>query len=271
VYTVLPPGDFTFEVRCENEDGLSSPSTSYSFHINPPFWQTWWFVMLVAAAIAAILYLFHRSRMNRLVALAELRNRVARDLHDDVGSTLSTISILSTIAKSKLTDNPSQAEQYITKITDNSQQMMDAMDDIVWSIKPMNDSMQKIVARMREFASGVLEPKNIDVEFIVDERVLNIRLNMESRRDLFLVFKEAINNIAKYSGAQRVVVHVSYIRNRLMLKIKDDGTGFEVDIADSGNGLNNMKKRAAMMQGRIKIASQKNKGTLVLLNIPVNA
>lgn len=270
IYTLLPSGNFTFEVRCENEDGISSPTTAFDFRIKPPFWKTWWFVMIVLSILAAVLYFLHRVRVNKILALSDLRNRVARDLHDDVGSTLSTISILSTMAKGKLIDNPVQAEQYIAKITDNSQQMMDAMDDIVWSIKPMNDSMQKIVARMREFASGALEPKDIDIDFFVDERVLNLKLNMEYRRDLFLIFKEAVNNIAKYSGASRVTIHFSYIRNRLMLKIKDNGIGFDVVSADSGNGLNNMKKRAAMLNGRIKLISEKDRGTLVLLNIPVN-
>lgn len=270
IYTLLPSGSYIFEVRCENQDGLSSPITSLSFSIDPPFWKTWWFILLVISAIGLLLYFLHRVRVNRIVALAELRNRVARDLHDDVGSTLSTISILSTMAKTTLSQDTAQAEKYIAKIADNSQQMMDAMDDIVWSIKPMNDSMQKIVARMREFASGALEPKNIDVEFHVDEEVLHLKLNMESRRDLFLIFKEAVNNIAKYSNSNHVTIYIKYVQKRLMLKIKDNGIGFDINAADNGNGISNMKKRAAMMNGRIKWYSDKDRGTYVLLNIPVN-
>ena len=271
VYTLLPSGEYTFEVRCENQDGVSSPVTSFSFEINPPFWKTWWFIILVITSVALLLYFLHRLRIKRIVALAELRNRVARDLHDDVGSTLSTISILSTMAKGMLAQDPAQAGKYIAKIADNSQHMMDAMDDIVWSIKPMNDSMQKIVARMREFASGALEPKNIDVEFYVDEEVLDLKLNMESRRDLFLIFKEAVNNIAKYSDSDHVTIHIKYVQKRLMLKIKDNGIGFDINAADSGNGISNMKKRAAMLNGRIKWYSDKDRGTYVLLNVPVNA
>ncbi len=270
-YTLLPSGNYVFETMCENEDGIRSPVTSLAFSINPPFWKTWWFILLICLIVAAVLFTLHRMKVKRILALSDLRNRVARDLHDDVGSTLSTISILSTIAKGKLEDNPVQAEQYISKITDNSQQMMDAMDDIVWSIKPMNDSMQKIVARMREFASGALEPKNIDIDFYVDDRVPDLKLDMEARRDLFLIFKEAINNTAKYSHATNVTIHISYIKQRLLLRIKDNGEGFDINQADSGNGLSNMKKRAAMLKGRIRWYSEPGRGTNVLLNIPVNS
>jgi two-component sensor histidine kinase len=269
-YTLLPPGKYVFEVKCENEEGLSSPVTSFHFSIRPPFWQTWWFVITVALIVAAFLFYLHRLRVNKILALSELRSRVARDLHDDVGSTLSTISILSTMAKTRLNEDSAVAGEYIGKISDNSQQMMEAMDDIVWSIKPMNDSMQKIIARMREVASGSLEPKNIDIDFYVDEKVFDLKLNMEARRDLFLIFKEAINNIAKYSGSSHVLIHISYLRKRLMLKIRDNGIGFDINKADNGNGLSNMKKRAAMLNARIKMYSDKQQGTQILLNIPIN-
>ena len=105
------------------------------------------------------------------MAVERIRNKVARDLHDDVGSTLSTINILSSMAKSKLLTDPVKTSEYISKITNNSQHMMEAMDDIVWSIKPDNDNMQKIVARMREYASSILEPKDIGIEFQVQAKV----------------------------------------------------------------------------------------------------
>lgn len=270
VYTLLPPGKYVFEVKCENEEGLSSPVTKFSFKIRPPFWQTWWFILLVIAAVACLLFYLHRMRINKILALSELRSRVARDLHDDVGSTLSTISILSTMARTRLNENTVMAEEYIDKISDNSQQMMEAMDDIVWSIKPMNDSMQKIIARMREVASGTLEPRNIDIDFYVDEKVFDLKLNMEARRDFFLIFKEAVNNTAKYSKCSHVLIHISYLRKRLMLKVKDNGIGFDMDKADSGNGLSNMRKRAAMLNARIKMYSDKEQGTQILLNIPIN-
>src|SRR5690606_34142948 len=162
VYSLLPPGDYTFEFRSENEEGISSPISSFVFTIKPPFHEGWWFRILIGSLILATLILMYRLHINRILAVVNLRNRVARDLHDDMGSTLSTINILSSMAKTKLVTDPVKSSEYISKISDNSHRMMEAMDDIVWSIKPQNDSMEKVIARMREFSNNVLEAKNID-------------------------------------------------------------------------------------------------------------
>ncbi|MEP7142804.1 MAG: ATP-binding protein, partial [Ferruginibacter sp.] len=194
-----------------------------------------------------------------------------RDLHDDMGSTLSTINILSAMAKSKMTSDAVKTTEYLARITDNSQRMMDAMDDIVWSIKPSNDSMQKIIARMREFATNVLEPKEIELEFIAEDLVYDVKLNMEARRDFFLVFKEAVNNAAKYSKASTVVMKITVHNKILTLVVKDDGVGFDVAVADDGNGLGNMQKRADAMNGKVVIHSKPREGTAVVVSIPLNA
>ncbi|SJZ66709.1 ligand-binding sensor domain-containing protein [Sediminibacterium ginsengisoli] len=269
-YTLLPPGHYTFKVRCETNEGLGSKHiTSMRLYIEPPFWKKWWFLALVLMALGALTYFIHRLRVNKLLAVEKLRLRVARDLHDDMGSTLSTINILSTMAKAKIATDPVRTTEYISKITDNSSRMMESMDDIVWSIKPSNDSMQKITARMREFATNVLEAKDIDISFRVDEGVNDVKLDMEARRDLFLLFKEAVNNIAKYSACKNAVIHVSCRQKRLILIIEDDGIGFFAEDADSGNGLGNMQKRADALKGRMQINSEPGKGTQITVNIPV--
>ncbi|MBL0882203.1 MAG: hypothetical protein IBJ16_02435 [Chitinophagaceae bacterium] len=268
-YSLLPPGKYVFNVYCENIDGIRSKDiTTLIIHIKPPFWKTWWFLSLLSLAFFGLLYFIHRLRINKILAVENLRNRVARDLHDDMGSTLSTINILSTMAKSKLNTDNVRASEYLGKISDNSQRMMEAMDDIVWSIKPMNDSMQKITARMREIATSVLEAKNIDLDFRIDPSIEEVKLNMEARRDFFLIFKEAVNNIAKYSRATGAKVHLALHQNRLIMMVQDDGIGFDLDKAD-GNGLGNMYKRAAALKGRIHIQSKPGEGTQITLNIPV--
>lgn len=268
-FSLLPPGHYTFEVYCENIDGIRSKNiTHFSIHIRPPFWRRWWFLSLLVLALGGLLYFIHRLRINKILAVENLRNRVARDLHDDMGSTLSTINILSTMAKSKLNTDNVKASEYLGKISDNSQRMMEAMDDIVWSIKPMNDSMQKITARMREIATSVLEAKNIDLDFRTDASIEEVKLNMEARRDFFLVFKEAINNIAKYSRASQASVYLVLHHRRLIMRVKDNGIGFDIGKAD-GNGLGNMYKRAASLKGRIQIQSKPGAGTQITLNIPV--
>lgn len=269
-YTLLPPGDYTFKVRCENADGISSKNiTSLRIYVRPPFWQQEWFIMLGIFALAALIYLAHRVRVNQLMQMEKVRGRIARDLHDDMGSTLSTINILSEMAKMKVGKDTDKTSEYISKISDNSNRMMEAMDDIVWSINPMNDSMQRITARMREFATGVLEAKDIEVSFKVDDKVKDLRLDMESRRDFFLIFKEAVNNIAKYSQCRRTYIDITVHAHKLVMQIRDDGKGFDVQQADSGNGLSNMKKRAESIKGTLAIESIPGMGTKVRLEAPL--
>jgi signal transduction histidine kinase len=225
--------------------------------------------MFCIFAVAGLIYLAHRMRVRQLMEMEKVRGRIARDLHDDMGSTLSTINILSEMAKMKVSKDTEKTSEYISKISDNSNRMMEAMDDIVWSINPMNDSMQRISARMREFATSVLEAKDIEVIFRVDEKVKDLRLDMESRRDFFLIFKEAVNNIAKYSQARNAEIEITVHAHRLVMQIKDNGIGFDVQEADSGNGLTNMRKRAESLRGHLTIDSVPGIGTKVRLEAPL--
>lgn len=270
VYSLLPPGNYTLEFRSENEEGISSPIGSFGFRIKSPYYETRWFKLLLTLLILGTLILMYRLHINRILAMVKLRNRVARDLHDDMGSTLSTINILSSMAKTKLVTDPVKSSEYISKISDNSHRMMEAMDDIVWSIKPQNDSMEKVIARMREFANNVLETRDIDFSFEVENEVYMVKLPMDDRRDLFLIFKEAVNNLAKYSKCSSTSIHFSIHKNQLHMCVKDNGIGFDIEHADSGNGLSNMKKRAESMRGKLKITSDKGEGTEVVLDVDIN-
>jgi signal transduction histidine kinase len=269
-YSLLPPGEYTFKVYAENVEGIRSANTT-ELHIviKPPFFRTKWFITTLIFLIILFIYFLHRERVNRLLAVEKIRTRVARDLHDDMGSTLSTINILSAMAKSKMSSDPVKTASYISKISDNSQRMMEAMDDIVWSIKPSNDSMQRVTARMREFATSVLEAKDIALHFSVADEVLDVKLNMEARRDFFLIFKEALNNAAKYAKATEVWVNIAMQNKQLSFVIKDNGIGFEVAKADGGNGLGNMQKRADGVKGKLRIRSVEGEGTEVRLTVPV--
>jgi len=270
VYAYLPAGTYTFKVKAISADGVASANiTSFKIHIIPPFYQAWWFYTLIGIFIAAIIWFTYRQRINKLLAVEKLRTKVARDLHDDMGSTLSTINILSSMAKTKMTEDPMKTGEYINKISDNSQWMMEAMDDIVWAIRPDNDNMQKITARMREFATGILEAKDIELDFKVDEKASDIKLNMEARRDFFLIFKEAVNNVAKYSHCSKCSIHISMHQKRLLLTLTDNGVGFDITKADSGNGLSNMQKRAEALKGRTTVQSKPGEGTKVTVNVGV--
>ncbi|QEC42504.1 sensor histidine kinase [Pseudobacter ginsenosidimutans] len=273
-YTLLPPGNYVFKVRARNEVGIFSPHiTSLPIIIRPPFWRTFWFYGLVALTIAGALYYLYRLRIRRLMQVEKIRTRLARDLHDDMGSTLSTINILSNMAVKKIESDQKASQDYMGRISDSSSRIMEAMDDIVWSINPVNDSMRKILARMKEFAGNVLEASDIDYTFTVDETVKDMTFDMEWRREIFLVFKEAINNIVKYSKAAKVDITLRKQKNVLQMTINDDGVGFNTDNdhqgAMRGNGLRNMRKRAEAMNGSLKIISAPESGTSVELRIPL--
>lgn len=267
VYSLLPPGEYQFEVRSANESGLFSESAVFTFEIKPSLVQTWWFKALLGLIFIGIVYLIYRMNVNRILAVVNLRSRLARDLHDDMGSTLSTINILSSMAKTKIGTDPAKSSEYISKISENSQRMMEAMDDIVWSIKPQNDTMEKLISRMREFANEALESKDILFNMEIDEKVLGMKLSMDARRDLFLIFKEGINNAAKYSKATRLFIFFALDKGLFTLKIKDYGVGFNLNDLDDGNGLENMKKRASNLNGALTINSKPGEGTELILKI----
>jgi signal transduction histidine kinase len=177
------------------------------------------------------------------------------------------------MAVKKIESDQKASQDYMGRISDSSSRIMEAMDDIVWSINPVNDSMRKILARMKEFAGNVLEASDIDYTFTVDETVKDMTFDMEWRREIFLVFKEAINNIVKYSKAAKVDITVRKQKNVLQMTINDDGVGFNTDDdhqgAMRGNGLRNMRKRAEAMNGSLKIISAPESGTSVELRIPL--
>jgi two-component sensor histidine kinase len=270
-FASLAPGSYIFKVGSMNSSGLLSPhETILRIFIAKPFWQTAWFFMLVLAAFVVPLYFIYRLRIKRYEAIQKLREKVARDLHDDVGSTLTSINILSEMSIQKVNGNSHEISDYLHRISNNSSQMMDAMDDIVWNIKPANDTMVKIIARMREYAATIFEPKEILYRFANEELVKNISLNMDVRRSLLLIFKEALNNIVKYAGAKMVSIEFKLVKDNLCLTIRDDGKGFDINTVKYGNGIENMTKRASNFNGDLEIESKENVGTKVIITIPVS-
>jgi signal transduction histidine kinase len=198
-----------------------------------------------------------------------VRIRIAKDLHDDMGSTLSTINILSEMAKTKIDTDIPAAKKFIHQISDNSNRIMESMDDIVWNIDTANESIENTLSRMREFAGNLLEARGVSYIFKEDEQIKNINLELGRRHDFVMIFKEAINNLAKYSECRTASIEVLLTRNTLILLISDDGKGFDHNLMNDGNGLINMQKRAAALKGTLSIKSEINKGTTIGLRIPI--
>jgi two-component sensor histidine kinase len=268
-YTDVAGGNYLFKVKAVRDNGVATSGvTTLAIRVGQPFWKTGWFLGAVGLAVAGAGYGLYRGRINRLLALERVRTRIARDLHDDMGSTLSTINILSTIARQQATANPAKTEEYLEKISSYSQSMMETMDDIVWSVNPVNDTVQNLVARMREFGREILEPKDIAFSLHADGLLPSVHLPIEIRYDCFLIFKEALNNAAKYSGCQQVSVTLTNPGKQLRVEIHDDGMGFDRSRTPEGNGLANMQKRAAHLGGDWFIQSEPGKGTLVAFTVP---
>lgn len=270
-YTNLDGGTYTFHVKGSNSDGLwNEESTRVLLYVHPPFWSTIWFYLLCIAAIAGILYALYRVRINQLIRLQNIRTRIARDLHDDIGSTLSSINMMSSMADRRDETGKKSSELFST-ISSASGQALELMNDIVWSINPKNDRLEMILIRMRQYASEILEAADIRFSIEMDEDSKHILMPLEIRKDFYLIFKEAINNLAKYSRAKSAKIKLRYRNQMIELLIEDDGVGFDTQERSQGNGLKNMKARAAQLQGSLAIKSTSGAGTAVELQIPVNS
>lgn len=268
-YTNLPPGNYVFKVKASNNlESSIDPVTTLSIIIDPPFWRTWWFIALSCLAATGILYSLYRYRINQLIEMQKVRNRIATDLHDDIGSTLTNISILSELSRKNLQDNE-QTKNFLNRISEEVYFSNQALDDIVWSINTKNDTLEQTVARMRRYAAEIFDGANISYSLQLDEQFENFRLNMDQRRDCFLLFKEAINNIYKHAQAKNVSIKVWVEKNYLWMEIKDDGKGFNTLQSSHRNGLKNMHSRIDKWKGSINIFSEEGKGTSTKLKFPL--
>jgi signal transduction histidine kinase len=181
---------------------------------------------------------------------------------------MTTISILSDVAKKQIENNIKPAP-IMDEIGSNARELMEKLDDIVWSVNPKNDTLNQMVLRMKRQAIDLLGNKDIKVNFNIPENIDNIGLPMESRRNVFLIYKEAVHNISKYADAKNVNIIITVSKNELKVTISDDGKGFIIQEAEDGNGLENMQERAKQSGGKCVIESEKGKGTIVAFSIPV--
>ena len=194
-----------------------------------------------------------------------MRNEIARDLHDDMGSTLSSIHIISQLALKE----SGPATKYFQRIAEHSAKMMESMSDMVWSINPENDSLQKMLAKMKEFSAEILEPRNMSYRFQGEETLNGTALDVAKRKNIFLIFKETINNAAKYSEGTVVDIRIAHVDNDLQLVIRDNGKGFDLSKMPQGNGLRNMKERAREINAELGFETVPGQGTTLRLTLPL--
>lgn len=271
-YADLSPGSYRFLVRAQSSEGVLSPvPASVTFEILPPFWRRWWFVLLLAMSLVLLGYALHRYRLARLLEIERVRTRIAADLHDDIGSNLTQIAVLSEVAHSRMDPEDPQVKTLLDSIARISRESVASMSDIVWAINPNRDSLLDLVRRMRRFANEALAPRGIQFAVRAPEIEDELKLGAEVRRDVFLIFKEVLNNAVRHADCEKVDIELSVESSRLVLRVSDDGRGFDPEQSGEGQGLASMQRRAASLGGEFRIQSRPGEGTIVSLRVPLRA
>ncbi len=270
-YAQLAHGRYRFAVRAVAADGsVSDPPAGFAFVIAPPVWQRWWFIALSVALVAGIAALFHRQRTARALALQQQRTRIALDLHDDVGSSLSQIALQSELALSRLERGEGDPGEALEKISGDTRELVDSMSDVVWSVNPGNDSLRDLVRRIRAFSLAREPGEGVVIGLSLPGDGVDLRLPPDLRRQAWLIFKEGLTNALRHADARRIGVTLSVEGDGLVLAVEDDGRG----IAPGGNpmgghGLVSMRERAAACGGSLEIGPGAGGGTRVLARLPL--
>ncbi len=281
VFASLAPGNYTFQVRAINADGVvSAQPAGLQFRILPPIWRQWWFIAGTVLCIVLMVALLVRVRLTRLLAIERLRSRIATDLHDDIGSGLTRITILSDVAHRQVqslreesrpqADDAGEILKELEKVRSTARGLIDTMSDVVWSIDPSHESFERLVQRLRSFAYELCEGKNIRLSFLVPEKVLSVRMSSEGMRNVLLLSKEAMTNIAKHASCSSAELKIDVEHHNLIVSVADDGKGFNPAKTEGGNGLVNMRKRTEQAGGTFAVSSGAGKGTRIVATFPLN-
>jgi signal transduction histidine kinase len=262
----LDPGTYHLRVRSRDVYGaLSENEHSIELVIEPAWYQTMWFSACIVLMSMAVIYLLYRYRVRQLLKVERIRNNISRDLHDDIGATLSSVNITSSIIQKRSADG--EMVHLVRDMREQIREAQQSLDEIVWNVNPNNDTLEKLFARMRRYASDILDRAGMKFRIEMPESAQGIRLSIEQRRDLYLVFKEGINNVAKHSGAEFAHIVVSLSGKRLEMSVKDDGRGFDTTLKSDRNGIGNMRKRSEQLQGVLKVYSAPGRGTELKLEV----
>lgn len=231
-YNYLPPGEYVLMLACDAETGEPGPITSITIDIAPPFYQTWWFYILVTLGAGGIMFWLDRERMKRKEAIARMRSSIAAKLHDDVSMALSNIHVLSEMARFKADKDATKAIEFIEQIHARSGNMMQSMDDMLWSISPENDSMENVVSRMRECLDNINSREGTHFEMNVDDRVRQLRFDMQQRMQVFLLFKQIVNEL-KNAGINVCNVQMKIEKNELVFNLESRNNNFNKEHMDN--------------------------------------
>jgi signal transduction histidine kinase/ligand-binding sensor domain-containing protein len=283
-YSKLPHGRYRFEIRSSNSEGIWSSSVNLmSITITPPFWLTWWFLLLAAACATALVFFgskyYLKRKMEKKLRLMEKelavnneRLRISRDMHDEVGTGLSKIALLSEVGKNH--PSPGKNDKIINEISDTSRELADKMGEIIWTLNPNNDTLGNLSAYLKEYIYETTDSLPVAVQVDFPDAIPEIPIGHLTRQQLMLVTKEAINNALKYSKASQLYFSLVVRADSILFTVKDNGAGFDIRVLNhsrsgKNNGLANMRTRMEAIRGHFAIISAPGAGTKIEYGIPV--
>lgn len=264
-YASLMPGIYTFEAYAVVAGFQEKNPVTFQFTIAKPWWKTTGFTLALICAVALLFYGLYLMRVRQVLRLEQVRQSISSDLHDEIGSTISSINIYSELAKSE-----SNNGQYLDLIQENTRDVITKLDDLVWSINPKNDSVFQLAGRMRSFAEPVLAGAGIHLQFCISEEVNHLELTLAKKRNLYLAFKELVNNVVKHSRARNCFIDLQLRAQYLWLTVRDDGVGIdETKIAAGRSGMQNLMARASQTKANFFIAKVETGGTKAVIQLPI--
>jgi ligand-binding sensor domain-containing protein len=277
-YRNLAAGSYQFLVKAVDPEGHESAHPAeVAFTILPPVWQRWWFELCLFCAAVALAYALHNYRLKHIVAMERMRTAIATDLHDDIGSSLAQIAVLSEVAQIQATGNEPHNGRPMARIADLARDLTDSINDIVWSIRSGDESLESLTRRMREFAAEFLQPAGIDFSWKAAAAPASLKLTLNSRRQIFLIYKECMHNVVKHSGCRSASVAFEVSDREAVMTVADDGKGLNgTDGAArstaprAGNGLPNMLRRAQSLGGSMEFGRGPGGGCRIVVRLPVH-
>jgi signal transduction histidine kinase/ligand-binding sensor domain-containing protein len=284
-YTALSPGHYTFHVKASNNDGVwNETGKSISIIIKPAWWQTLFFRITFVFTLASLIFFATRYYFRQKLKLREeqlklqeeqhereraietIRVRISQDIHDEIGSNLTKISLMSQRIKLSYHKQKEIDETLINKITESSKEVVNNFGEIIWAVNPKHDNLQSLLAYLRNYIINFFEQTNIDCMIYFPDEVAAVAIAPDLKHNLFLVIKESLNNILKHAAATEVKISFQFSSQTFCFEITDNGKGItDMNGRDFGNGLMNMKNRMKAVNGKFEIESEKNKGTKIIL------
>lgn len=272
-FTNLDGGEYTLRMKASNNDGVwNEKGTNLRILVKPPFQKTQWFPIVIGMVLAMMAFGWLWLRRQQRRRIERFRETIARDLHDEMGSTLSSIRFFSDFAHQQVEQAKPEVVPVLQRISQSATNLSESLQDIIWAMKLDQDHLEDLTAHMTEFGYRLFEAKNILFKTHIREDIPGKQLRPEMRRNLYLIFKEAVNNAAKYARADLVELHFLLKKGSILMKIVDNGEGFsteEMEGETQGHGLKNMRRRAEEIGGQLKITSAPGAGTTVELKVSV--